>query len=510
MRNIKRLLLSTPIAFIAVALFLLLNSPVSKASDIYVAQSPTGTQNGSSCSSTRSVSSLSGSDWSPGNTIHLCGTISSPISVGGSGSASAPLSLVFESGAKISVGTCGSSGCINVASRSYVIIDGGSNGIIEATKSGTGQGSGDSVAIYGRSGISNVEIKNLTINNMYVHTSPSDDNGNNYFGVWMDGSNNKIHDNTIDNAYAGIKVEVTSTNNQYYKNTIHNVNWGIFESGSGTNSISNEKIYSNEIYDFAGWDTYDDANHHDGIFLSGNSQTTDVTHVDVYNNYLHGTTSSASTCAGAPGNGSCMTAYIYINTDSYVRVFNNLIVMNAGDPGPNNGEILMFVNANDSLYNNTLIGGGNSANNSSCLVLNSGTNFTVKNNIFSNCPNLIWNNGSTISALDYNVYQNGSLTWRSGNNYYNSLSAWQSASGGDKNAQATTGSLNLSSSYVPQSGSIVVDKGTNLTALSITPLDADRVGTVRSSTGAWSIGAYELANGSTPPAPPTGLVAVAQ
>jgi parallel beta-helix repeat protein len=348
---------------------------------------------------------------------------------------------------------------------------------------------------------------------MYVHSGASDNSGGNSYGIWTQGTNCLFHDNTIHDGMAGIVEETSSSGNQFYNNTIYNCNWGIFLSaGTGANAITNEKIYGNDIHDFANWDTTSDTFHHDGIFLSGNNAVNNLTNTLVYNNYIHGTSSSATTCAPAPGNGSCMTAYIYINTDSYVMVFNNLLVANPGDPGPNNGWILMYVDDHDALYNNTIIGGGLNGP-SSCVVLNSGTNFSFKGNILSNCPVLLWNAGSTFagSSLDFNTYQNSSLNgaWRSGSSYYNSLASWRSASNGDASAQATTGSLGLDSkTYVPQSGSVVIKAAADLSGMGMTPLNSDKAGIARpTGTTPWDAGSYQEAGGDPPP---TGLSAQVQ
>jgi Right handed beta helix region len=497
--------------------FVTLAAGFSSASDIYIAQNAGSANTGADCADAHAASWFnSSSNWGsgggqigPGTTVHLCGTFTGSLTAGGSGSSGSPITIRFETGAKISVTSCGNSGCLNIGARSYMVVDGGANGLIEATGNGTGLGSASSYGVYART-CANNEVKNMTIANMYVHSGASDNGGGNSYGIWTQGTKCLFHDNTIHDGVAGIVEETSSSGNQFYNNTIYHCNWGIFLSaGASANAITNEKIYGNEIHDFANWDTTGDTFHHDGIFLSGNNATNNLTNTLVYNNYIHGTSSSPTTCAPAPGNGSCMTAYIYINTDSYVTVFNNLLVANPGDPGPNNGWILMYVDDHDALYNNTIIGGGPNGP-SSCVVLNSGANFNFKDNILSNCPTLLWNAGSTFvaSGLDFNTYQNSSLdgAWRSGGNYYSSLTSWRSASNGDTKAQATTGSLGLDSTYVPQSGSIVINAAADLSGMAITPLNSDKAGIARpSGTILWDAGSYQQAGNNI--LPPTGLTA---
>ncbi len=492
------------------SLLLLASSAFGSATSLYLSQAGGGS--GSSCASAEPVSFFNASsNWGtgasqigPGTTAYLCGTITTTLTFQGNGTSGSPVTLSFITGASITVPSCGSSGCINVAGRSYVIVDGAVNGVIQATNSGSGLGSGDSIGVNGYSGLSNSEVKNLTIANMYVHSSPSDDDAGTQYAIHMNGTNNLIHNNTINNALAGIVVETGSSGNQYYSNTISNINWGIFESGGNSaNSITNEKIYSNNISNFAGWDTTDDSFHHDGIFLSGGNANTTLTHVDVYGNYVHGTSSNPSVCTSSSG--SCLTAFIYINTDSFVRVFNNVVAANMGDTGPNNGWILMFADANDQLYNNTVIGGTVSGN-SNCVLLENGTGFVFENNVLSNCNNLLWLNGAAISKLNNNVYQASALSWRNGTTFYSSLSSWQ-ASNGDAGSVATSGSLDLSSGYVPETGSAAISAGANLTSLGITALDVDGVGVARPAAGAWDAGAFE-STGTAPPPPSTYTLTV--
>jgi len=480
------------------SIFVLLSA--ANAATVYYAQSSAGGNTGADCADAKALSAVT---WTAGNTYHQCGTITSRVSPGVSGSAGNVITIIFETNSKISMTSCGSTGCLDLAGLTYITVDGGSNGIIEATGSGSafcGGACGDSIGIYGRSGMGHVEIKNLAINNMYVHNSASDNNGNDFYGIWFDGSNNLIHNNVIHDTMGGIKAETPASSNQVYSNTINNINWGIFFSGSGSsaNSMTQNLIHDNEIYDFANWDTTADTYHHDGLFLTGGSVNTTTTLNQLYNNYIHGTSSSAVTCAGA-GSGSCMTAYIYVNSETTNYIYNNLLVANPGDTGPNNGWILMFSDDSDYLFNNTVIGGSvaSSPTAASCIVLNTSTNFTVENNIMSNCNVLMWLSGTvTFTALDYNTYQASSLQWRKASSYYTTLANWRTSSGGDAHGQAQTGSLNLNSStYVPQAGSAVIGAATNLTSLGIAALDSDKAGVARpGGATAWDAGAYQFTN----------------
>jgi hypothetical protein len=482
------------VSLLVMGLVLLAGSLGLAQNNIYVAQSAQGDSTGADCADAVALPSAS---WIAGNTYHLCGTITSTISPSTNGTASSPITILFEANALSTVSS--SSGAINLAGRSYIVVDGGSNGTIQPTSNNS-----SAVGIYALGGSNNLEVKNLTIANLYVHSSMSDNSGGSSYAFWYAGSYNKFHDNVIHDAMAGFKEEAASSYNQIYNNQIYNVNWGLFASGSGSaNSIVYDQVYNNEIHDFANWDTTNDTFHHDGIFFSGNGSTSAVNNNQIYNNYLYGTLSNCSS--------NCATAYIYMNNDSNDSLYNNLLVapagqfvyeglitMGAGSQGPG---------VNDAIYNNTFVGGGSTAGN--CLYTDSETGFIVKNNIFMNCTGSgseVWLNSATLAAggLDNNVY--GSLNWRINSSYYSSLASWQSATGQDANAQATTGSLNLDGNYVPTSNSIAVGAGANLTNVGITALDSDKAGVARPATGAWDAGAYQA--GSGPPNPPTGLSAI--
>lgn len=480
---------------IVIGLVLLAGSFGLAQSNIYVAQNAAGAQTGTDCADALALSSAT---WTPGSTYHVCGTVTSTIAPQVSGTASSPITILFEANARSTVSS--SSGAINLAGQSYIVVDGGGNGTIQPTSNNS-----SSIGIYARAGSSHLEVKNLTIANLYVHSTMSDSSGGGSYAFWFDGSYNKFHDNVIHDAMAGFKEEVTSSHNQIYNNQIYNVNWGYFASGSGSaDSITYEQIYNNDIHDLANWDTSGDIFHHDGIFLSGNGATTSLHDNQIYNNYLHGTLSNCSS--------NCATAYIYMNSHSNDTVYNNLIVAPAGQ-FVYNGLVTMGTGggpgSNDAAYNNTIVGGGSTSGN--CLMASSESNFSGMNNILTNCTGSgseFWLNSSTLAAggLNNNVY--GSFNWRVNGTAYSSLVSWQSATGQDTNAQATSGSLNLDSNYIPLSSSLAVGAGANLTSRGIPTLDADKAGIARPTTGNWDSGAYQAGSSAGAPNPPTGLNAV--
>jgi len=517
----------TFIAILGLLLFGAMGNPAG-ATTRYISQSGGSFSGGAACNgqSTISAATFNGTNNSAGDTDYLCGTITMPLTPQGNGSSGSVVTIKFDTGANITVPACGANGCIYLSGLSYYLIDGGTtcgyvngadvgpcNGFIQATGNGTGSGSGTSTGIWARNGASNIEVRNLGIYNMYVHTGSGDDTAsNNYYCIWFQGANSSFHNLVEHDCYAGIVGEVASDHVQFYDNQVYNINWGLFGSGSfNPQSITNWAVHDNDIHDWANWDTTSDFNHHDGIFFAGNDGTaTDINGIDIYNNYLHGHNTDC------PSN--CMTAFIYIMDAENVRIYNNLLVANSGDYVYNGfifDEIISSTMPGMLIANNTVIGGSTASGNGSCIYANGVSKATVENNVVSKCPVLMWADaGSTFTTLNDNVYQNSSLSgsWQLNSNFFNTLASWKSVTGAEAGSQATTGSLGLSATnFVQQTGSVVIGAGANLTGLGLSGLNSDKAGTARPSSGAWDAGAFELGSGTiSAPAPPTNVRAIAR
>lgn len=499
----------------------------AQAADIYFTNAAAGGATGANCANAIAKSSVS---WAAGNTYHVCGTITSSIAPSADGTVGNQITILFESGAMVSMPACGSTGCITLDGHSYIIVDGGTtcgvvghagpantltpcNGIIQATANGTGQGNAESYGISCVSGCNHVEIRNLHIRNMYAYNgSNNDDPPGNYYAINLVASNVSIHNNIMHNCMAGPVGNVPTSAVQIYNNEIYNMNWSMFFSGSSTvNGITNIQVYNNDLHDWSLYDNTADSLHHDGVFFAGNDNNADgVSQADIYDNYLHGVMSSASVCTGSSG--SCMTAPIFVNDANNIRTYNNLIVIPGNGGYVNNGLIFYWspgtLQHNDLIANNTVIDLAGTSG--AAIYVEGDASMTLQNNIMSGSQNLLWTtSGTTFTALTNNTYRDSSLSWRRDNNYYSSLPAWQTAIGKDSSSRATIGSLGLNSNYVPNSGSIVIGAGMNLTSLGYTALDVDMAGNARRSSGAWDGGAYQSGSSQTSnaPNPPSGLSA---
>ncbi len=483
----------------------------AQAEDLYIGQSAAGLDDGTSCANQHSATWFNtAGNWgvgagkiSAGDTAHLCGTITSTMTVQASGSAGSIITLLFESGAKLSQSVCSSTtGCLDTNSKTYITIDGGTNGTIENTANGTVLANQLSSIGLKATGCSNCEIKNLTVSNVYVHTNDLSDIAVSYDevnAIRYSGSNISIHDNTIHDAGWAIYHPFGNDSTiSIYNNAIYNSSHGITVGGFGAVTVSSISIYSNHVYDYDNWDTTANAYHHDGIHMYGSSNALG-TDIDIYNNQFDGD------C------GDHMTGHIYIEgradvSDTSwqrVRVFNNVAI--CGSTRTVNGIVWVNGGTSYEVYNNTIIGSTSSV----CLNASKLASAKVKNNALSTCNNLIqFGTYGTVTFannatdFNYNTYGNkGANAWNWAVVCPNcsNFATWQTNCGCDGNS-TDNASLLVNVDGVPQSGSPVIGAGANLTSVGIAALNADKNASARPGAGAWDTGAYNYAN-SAPNAP---------
>ena len=145
-----------------------------RAGDIWVSQSGGIGTNSLAWLNTPGNLAVGAGKVNPGDTVHLVGTFSNVLNVSGSGSAGNPVTFLFEPGAKFSASLWPASGAINITAKNWIVIDGGSNGLIENTNNGTSLGNqAQSFGVLGAQS-SHLTVQNLTITNMYHRTDISD------------------------------------------------------------------------------------------------------------------------------------------------------------------------------------------------------------------------------------------------------------------------------------------------------------------------------------------------
>ena len=531
------------------------------AEDIYIAQISAGGDTGTNCSNAHSATWFNTSgNWgagagkvSAGDTVHLCGTFSAGANASPmltfqlSGAAGNPTTLLFETGSKLEAYYWSGSGAINLNSKSYITIDGGTtcgqvngvktacNGIIRNTLAGTsGQTCPGGSCTYqfnddtsssllsdsDGGNASHIEIKNLQLGPVYVRPLSTAAQGVSTAGlVFNHGAQMDIsvHNNVMEGA--GKLFLVSKSDNHsgshagyyLYNNDMSNMCWAV-GIGANTNvgSIDDVQIYNNEIYDWR-W-AGNGSCHANGIMLFDGWQVYSAGYTGdsaskIYNNYVHGSLSGGYGGSSPSGFISCQ------ENCGPVNIFNNLIVDT--ETGVNGGGGVYcqgMGGGGQKVYNNTIIRG---AGNGCIYLMNDREGLwgkpIAKNNIcitsggafietYETVPNMVvtdYNDGYGVSSnwILYNIGAAGQSV---------SLSTWRSTYGQD--AHGISSNPNLDGKYKPQASSPVVGAGVNLTSLGITALNYDRAGVARPSSGAWNIGAYEYISGTTLPKIPSSPV----
>ena len=463
---------------------------VSPAKDIYLAQNTAGRGDGADCANAFAYTFFNdAANWGsgeaqigPGTTVHLCGVITTfngstydYLTFRGSGTSGQPIILKWEPNAKLSVPTCGSGSCILFSGKSYLVFDGGNNGVVEETDNGSALGHRDRhTALYGRP-CNHCEFKNLALRNIYVHSLASDDIGAD--GLTVSGPGISMHHMSCSHASGCFTISVSGADDsvEMYKLESDNTNHCMTLAANGAGyALVSARIHENDCHDFANWDTTSNAFHHDGIHLYALNGAT-FRDVQVYNNRF----------GGDPGVNA--TSFIYATgAISNSFFFNNVMLTPAGMYF-NNG---VFCVGGDqiAIYNNLILGGTSASG--LCLAA-SGTGIAVRNNLVGKCSGLVSLAAGTTfvdRGLDHNVYGPGQ-NWKSGSTFYYTFEQWKAASGEGAHS-LTSADLKVDADGRPQPGSPAINTGANLSYHAIAPLNADKLGDPRSACSAWDAGAY--------------------
>src|SRR5713101_8335216 len=503
-------------------------SPAS-AKDIYISQSGTGT--GTSCADALAVAWFNNAaDWGsgstqigPGTTVHLCGTFtgapgSTMLTFHGSGTSGNPITLLFENGANLTAPYWSANGAINTNGNTWLVVNGdvtgGRQGIIQNMPNGTGLANQQTSRGIFADNCANCTIENLTVANLYVHTSTSDNlvNASSVNCVRDIGGDNFTATNVLCHD-AGWGIFATSSNFTLSNSEIYNVDHGAADARTGLGTLTNINIFGNHIHDYAAWDTSSNSYHHDGIHIWANSGA-QVSGGDIYNNLFDGDV------------GANVTAHVYIETvsgspagthTSNFRIYNNVFL----PPGTSRNYRAIWLDggagdpSNNAAYDNFINTGSNSYD---AVRANGQAGVRFENNIVMSSGNgsadIVLTSSTTVGLVDYNTYLSNAggntFVWQS--SFIGSLSQWQSSCSCDAHSQlVTSGQINSTSDGHLQIGSVAITAGTNLTSLSVTALDFDKAGILRPAVGAWAAGAY-VAPGTQAgqPNPPTNLKATVQ
>lgn len=502
------------IIFAAMILVAFCLSPSLMAEDFYLGSATVGAGDGSNCANARAYTWFnSSSNWGsgagligPGDTVHICGTITvaggqSGFTFQGGGTSGSPITLVFETGAQLQAPYWATDpgGAIACSGRNYLVIDGGNNGVIAASANGTGlaNSSGSNGVFLNSCG--NVEVKNLSIQNLYVRTPNSSDSCDCGFGIrTIDASNLSIHDNTIHDAEYGVyyRYDTSAQSASIDHNTIYHTATGIVVGdGSSSATVAGVDLHDNEIYDQYFWDSPGDIFHCDGIHTWATNSGATTSNMRIFNNYIHGDM------------GGHLSGFIFASavggSNDNLQIYNNVLASTTSCA--TNGYIFIWETGATKIYENTLVGpGGNT-----CMGIWNDqvpTGSDIKNNIFSGFRTAIYtpSGGGPIGSSDYNLINctgNLAACMINQDTTY-TLAGWRSATGFDVNSLGPSLDPGLNS-FRPNAGSPGVDKGTPLGA----NWAVDKIGVLRPQGAGWDMGAFEFVSGSTVSAP-TNLQAV--
>lgn len=471
---------------------------VCRAEDIFYAQDSIGSFNGSNCANAKAISSLT---WNggvgsvdAGDTAHLCGTIISGITVGASGRAGSPIVFKFENGAKMSAANWAVNRPITIVGKNNIIVDGGTNGVIEATDTGTALGSQTAAhAIHITGIVGNIEVKNLRIDKMYVRTPGTNaaDFGGSGVAIWSaTGDNILIHNNTM--SYMGVPIYINEahlTNVKIYSNTLsHARACMIIASTTNGQYFNDSQIYGNtmNLYDDGSNSTCTNTPYHGDVIHTWHYNGATMNNVAFYGNRF------------GPNNGACLQTSGWLFIEGHATntlIYNNLFLgeKDSDSTNPTNGMLFLKCSGAGSPFYCTY----NVYNNTFLATSVAGSYFTAIAHRTSSGSSNIQNN--IFVHLRYGIYYEDGTIVNKNNLYYNIRDA--NVLNSTMDTKYYIGNPLLNASFAPQVGSAAINNGINLSAYFTT----DFAGTARPQSAAWDIGAYKANVLMLKPNPPGSI-----
>lgn len=482
------------------AILILFFSLSARAADVYITQTASGGDTGADCANAKSVTYFNASA-TGGNTYHLCGTFTG--STGGgmltvpTGSAGNILTVKFEDNSVMTAPYwSASTGAIYINGKSYVTIDGGTNGVIKNSANGTSKTyKVDSRAVF-ITGSNHVTVKNLTIQDIYNKVGST--NNGNATGIRMEGSNSNIliDNNVVSAAMETISVKFeggTLSDLEIKNNTVSDsCHMIVVAGGASQSTATNILIHNNEVYDWSNWWSPANGCHTDGIFVFLWEGNTSSMTADIYNNYVHGGLWDQVNPDSSP------TAHIFCTygqsgggtNGAACNIYNNISVDSA--------MTAIWAKKTSSvrhrIYNNTIV------NSPYGVIFENATAATFQNNLLKNTQYAFKSYGTlenNIAASDYNLFDNTGATWFAVTDagQYNTYAQWRAkVPGYDANSVNAAGSAGLNADYTLQASSLAIDNGMDLSAYFTT----DYAGNTRST---FDIGAYEYNGVDATPSP---------
>jgi len=411
-------------------IILFLTFPVL-AETVYISQAGSGTGSGADTGNRMSVAGFNtAANWTntvandgkigPSDTVSLSGTMTTALVVQGSGTAGNFITILFETGAKLSASFWTVDGAIQGANKDYIIIDGGNTARVGtrqdpySTNSSLFQtniectANGEALAnqqptrgIVFVTLCNDIIVRNFRTQNLYVKL-PYSTNANEFGGaISLAGTGNLMVSNCvirmgIDGAI--VKAEATNVTGLVVADCdIRQVSNGIKPgAASGTCSFTEAQVMRNRIDELGMWSAPPGGSihHNDGIQLIIGSPGANSLRTVIAYNWLgpdlgtNGHTTSAIFCED-----DSQETYIYNNlvTLSPTHWTANALIQGVQTSGYSVGQARPGL-----IANNTVIGGGSGSGISSY-------HHAVSNNIVHNVGNIFTRTSGVTGTNDYNV-----------------------------------------------------------------------------------------------------------
>ena len=491
------------------ALLLLAVIAQTQAKNIFVAQASRGNNTGADAANAHPATWFNtGGNWgtgvariSAGDTVHLSGTISTGLTVNGSGTTSMPINILFDQDAKLSAPVW-SPNAITV-NEDWIIIDGGTNGLIECTDNGTTLGHRQE-NVYGIFGSgTGITVRNLTIYKIYVRTPFSTSDALRAGeGIELSGSNITVTGCTLREGDTMISLTWTAGRHKNYTitgNTIGRCNHGITVGTADASAFLDSVIIAdNIINDLDVWGPIS-GNHLDGMIIFNESPNysgrTNV--LRIYGNRI------------GPNIGTINTAGVfvicYIDTQfQNLLIYNNIFTSRSGYAWSNG--FIAAAGKDCIIANNTFIG--------SCTAITTQHHASCYNNLaYGIDGGLVCTPSAsplppsnTIANWDYNVLYFGKnsflMVYNTYGDRYDTKSSWQSATGFDTHSSTSKPALDTVTGMLKPGDTVATGKGKNLSEY----FSTDFFGGTRprAGEGSWDIGAHQsLSNQKAAPRPAT-------
>jgi hypothetical protein len=476
---------------ISTLLLLALFSLPGFAKSVFVAQNAAGAASGTSCANAYSVATLN-AGWSgkiaAGDTLYVCGQISSQLQVLGSGTAGSPITITRDaaSGGEFarSVWTGQSAALRVVGDRAYVRI----TGLTFRATSPTATSTGNAMSIDGTCDNCRIDNNKFGPFAARVGGEACSDNTCGLLGVTVGtgsavSNNFEMDHNEFVQWGRGVDWSWSNGSNNwsFHDNVCHEVGSCIWVAGVTGRTINGVKIYNNEVYNLYPFGESTDVIHCDGLIHAHAAGGGAIQGLQVYNNYMHG-----ATCAFGH-----TTTWIFIENNppgggNYIPnplVYNNLIYTAGSNAPVSDGNIFFKYTYGGGAFNNTVkMGGGTGMN------LQAVNGITIQNNIFDG------------AGSGYGLYDEGGST-SVNSDYNNFYTANNSYSPGTHGLKANP---LLNSDGTLQSGSPSIDKGIN-DSTSCSGCTIAKNGVTRPQGNAYDMGAFEYTTTVQALQPPTNL-----